>query len=436
MSYIIQRSLLFCYLFLPIVALIAILEAMYPVQFFEMTLFFLAMAPWLSWKSRWFLLFPYSRKQLLFLHLCESALLCIITGTSILFLWWLLNKSGHPTSESLLDGALIASVIFSVIRTGFPVNGQIQQNRPLARGPNQFMKMVLSRKGAYLILLYLGILAFNFTPAKKEPILLLIIGLFVLAIVPLAPVSMVVMPRLSYVKWRRACFAIAAVLIFSAITIVLGLVNYGNPKILSTKIALQILGHVPLPLSQIRLLNLAMEPVATFSPLFRKINNDTKKSIPEKAWNNRTAACISSTCLDISDFLIPDDISSDAKSDRFLAIMRLCHPGLLRNTYLRCRLARMNDSRLNKRISELAESKMLNQWLTSDDPLKQFIAIRTFASTPVNKTQEARIKALEDSTDEAVRTAARLHFTFYSPKLKDPKALQNSCTPVTPSQVF
>lgn len=395
--------------------LLAVIGMVFPVREFPIFLVFLGMAPILFPKSRWYLLLPFSRKYLLLLHLVESLIFTIISA-AIICLLYLLIVSRRPEMGSNLSFGfiLVFSSLFGLLRLIFPVNANVNQVAQQDSETNRSKWFAIKGRLAIMLGIYLLLFIIWRSIGRIEPIFWFIGLIFLVSMSPISALSLLVMPWGTHRKWRFVCICLGSTL---SVLLILGSlfeILAGDPSGKPVLWSAYMLGRIPVPLSQERMLSLAMAPNGVEVPQLLKIDEATKAKVTETQWKERTGRCFSNACLDISDSLIPASLTEEQKIDRFVVIMKQCNPGMKDGGYLRCRGPKLSDELLEPWLKKLVESKTIDGWLQGPDPLLQFIAIRTLASFTLDRNQTSRIKELQQSDDRNVRAAAHFHFAFYA----------------------
>ncbi|WP_347357919.1 hypothetical protein [Bdellovibrio sp.] len=394
--------------------LLAAIGMVLPFRELPILLIFVGMAPILFPKSRWYLLLPFSRKYLLFLHLVESFFFTLIS-LAIVCLLYLLIVIGRPEmgSNLSLELLIVFTGSFGLLRCMIPVNTD-QNHISQQDSEKTRLKWLAIKRLTILLGIYIPLFFIWRRIGGVEPIFWFVGLIFLISMAPTSALSLLVMPWDTHRKWRFVCICLGSVLSILLVLGSLAEIFAGNPRGRPVRWSAYLLGRLPIPLSQERMLSLAMIPNGVEVPSLLKINETTKVEVTEAQWKERTEKCLSNACLDISDSLIPASLTEDQKTDRFIVIMRQCNPGIKDGGYLRCRGVRLSDERLELWLQNLVQSKAIDSWLQSADPLLQFIAIRTLESFTLDQGQTNRIKELQQSADNSVRSAAHFHFAFYA----------------------
>lgn len=435
-SFVRKRISLFAKLMVAAGILISVVGALWPFKAFPIFIIFFGIAVCFFPKGRWYLILPYSRKYLLLMHLVESFFFTIVTivvaGAVYLFF-----ADRHPEmiTNFSVELVLIMPIFFGFLRTLIPINTNIYQTNLENREVNRLKIKESPRRFVIPIGIYLAIFIIWREVDHIDPVFWCIGMIFLVSMSPMLALSLIVMPLDTLRKWRISCIGIGLALSMGLVVGSIYIVFAGSTKGLPIRAATYILGRMPIPLSQQRKLDLAMVPNGAEKMPLLEVDENSKLTVSEAQWKERTEQCSSNACLDISDMLIPSSFTEEKKIDRFIAIMQRCNPGMKKGGYLRCTGPRLSGDRLEPWLHKLVETKVIDKWLEGSDPLLQFIAIRTLASFDLNEVKTKRIKELMLSDDNAVKTAAHFYFAFYAKESCGQE--NNKCQkPLTLSELF
>ena len=310
---------------------------------------------------------------------------------------------------------LSLGIAFLLIGSFIPV-----QRRPAQRVNYLFLffrKNKIPSPQHILILLAIIPLTLLFLTSALKKSLFLILPLYIA--IPFgfltAPVASISMPFYSYKKWRNFCLSAMAVIITLYFSTEFGLLYAGAPDSVLTKISFSILGDFPLPISQSRLMSLAVIPNGAESTLFEKLNPETIVQFSQDEWIRRTKACQKNSCFDVSDILIPTNLDVPIKVERFYLLLGGCAPEVNKDGALHCNGAHLTAGRINSWLTYLTNTNVARAWLSDPAPLKQYSAVVSLMCKPIDTVTEGTIHKLQLSENAAVKAVANIYFSLYAP---------------------
>lgn len=356
-------------------------------------------------RSSWYLNLPVSRLKLAGFITLQNLALFATQGAFSLTTYSILSQFYPAEFEGISFDAVMWSLIlglslFAVVTMLFPVF--VHQQRESFSRQWWFSKKFIFTCGTigalFFIAYKLGL--------QNEPFAWGFLGVSVIAVMIFYFFSSVLMPKAHLKKIARAGFLAPPIALVVAHFTFAALVNLLPASTPWAGYSAYLLGRMPAYISVERATDIFKNSQALSSPLLTRNALEIGARVPEEDWQKRTSLCVSRGCFDLSaDVTDLSHLSPNQVEDRFFALMWKCkfsssdnHAGRVR-----CDHWPMSSVNLNRFLAKMKDNGRLENWLASNDPKKQIIAILGF-----NEDQERlpQIRELASHPDPQVSLAA------------------------------
>lgn len=370
----------------------------------------------ISARSNWFLLLPYSRKQLIAAHTFEvlvNTAFCFILLSIIELIGLRLNL------EDLMPEIKWMICLFPVMGFLSPASQFQKRNATVVQKPISKSRQVISVV-VIIVLMFAALATRTIVKIVELPKIITISLLICLAIgVLIAPFYAVNFPRESLKRVQIFLITTCVSIILLLSSSVGALLYFGVPSSIYTELAAESLQPYTFPLSKERMLNLAMEPSGSYLSAIKHLSEEDANSISFESWKTRTLLCKSEDCLNVSDFLTADSLPDIDKIERYRVLMNNCEPKMKANAErFFCSGVVLSSERQRRYRALFTDEVIALNWLESEDELKQYLAIKMLVCQKTSAKVFKKIEFLSSSKNIYVKDVALNHIRLFSDEVK------------------
>lgn len=375
------------------------------------------------------LLFPYSRKRIFMFLFFESIVHASVTVLNGALMYWSL----HPQTSVLIPGDMLRDMGLALLgivyaRTMVPTKPQNSQQKVFVISWRTKDWVEVAIVWSCIGMLFL---------LRNEPWIYVIVACGLLLMPFQVGFRLLRFPPLSQVRLSKSLVVIGA-LIFSSIMGIAVVQAFKGPPGRDTNLALAILGSLPVPLPETRLEELIKSGQSNNNRLLRRIRPETVERIEFETWRDRTLACKSDSCLELSELIIPIFASGEERLKRLEVMFSLCKPKVIKYNVTGCSGPRLPPDSLKYWFKSMSDEQIV-KWLKSEETHLQFAAIRMLIDRKTSPEALARLQELEKSANEVIRLTVNHHILHFMPCFESAatgKKPKDKCTVESPVDYF
>ncbi len=394
-----------------LVLLSAIFFVLQAPQVAEFIILFVAGLPLLATRSSWFLNLPYSRKAIAAYVFAESVVFLLLAVASMQLVWFGLRSAGAMVDltgeyEFICKWCNVFAFVTSLT---IPIR-YLNVGASFTNLDFNYYFNVLNRV-KFKIALALGAIAVWYFFLLKAPLIYIGLLLTMLFFAPVVFFEKIRLPLEDLTKLSRLS-RIAAGLAFLLTPALALTALHLAPAGPVTEASFVVVSELPYDLGEARQLELARSNRTTYWVEFKKLTEASKAAVTPEEWRARTAACEQSSCLDLSDHLIPE--AGRADLNRFEALIEKCAPEVKSDGQVSCGKINLGRKRLERWYETLRRSQQLSEWLQSANTAKRFIALKALVAQDAPVDALAILKAQRDGADRMLASVATSTLEYHS----------------------
>jgi hypothetical protein len=357
-------------------------------------------------RSTWFLNARYSRWTLALYVLLEATLHSCLAYIFMRLFFIFLRFREHMYLGETEDMLYWGCAVMGLVSVLMPI-----RNPVVTAGfdPIYFVRMVSRHwiKAAFAIALGFGWYYFW----KESPLWYFGVLLAFAALAISEALRSVALPQDHYLAVKRG-LRTGAGAIFVLLPLIAWAVLQWAPPSWATESSFVVLHGLPkVDLPESRRLEIARSPASTYWHDLGELSESSKQEISFQEWKKRSETCALSSCLDLSDQILPEESRKDLA--RLEVLLQKCDLQPVRGTAA-CNGIRPNRPVMERWFKVLRESPQLEEWLNSENPIKRYAALKSLVAENIRPEAMQILKAQRDAPDRMLASVAASTLEYQS----------------------